>query len=593
MATTSQICTRATQVYSLDCSDRYWKQAQATMLESPPVGKQMKIIAAEDAVGTSSPPGFHKRPQHRGVHHWSTGVTSPPPPVDPYHKFSPSALQPRSGSPHLAEQAANGLASTYAPPCYRVFPAANPPAPMSPLAAEVYRQWSPSNGASPVRPWHTRGGGFSSRTSGGASSHQSSATELIAAQPPLRMAATTRPALGIVNTGLHHVSRPIGGGGVYEPPSKTNASNLSSPNSAVKSNSISPSSLPPPLPPPPPLPSATTNATASPNAQLSESTRAPTDPTLEIRKAFACEVQRRVKSNRVDPLLPDSIAKLDLEDRAAIDMSAYTATAFPATLAYVEAMGTLLHRIIDISYPRHRYEKQFRFDAVSVPEVAIGDYLERLRCFFLCSPECFVLAMIYIDRLVRLYDGKVVLCSLNIHRILVTAVMISAKFFDDVYYSNSFYAKIGGLSLEEMNVLESHFLHLIKYDLYVSPREYERYRHNVTLLHASSNPLPKISLPSVKSISTASNTPLQQESELVESPPASVKRTWPEGPLFEESPHHEEITTDDPPSRNCYTRLKEQTSPPNQSARDKDLLVSTSSTHCSTPSNNEFPSPST
>eukprot|EP01053_Blabericola_migrator_P006407 Blabericola_migrator_1__6406@NODE_322_length_9825_cov_103_602685_g259_i1_p3_GENE_NODE_322_length_9825_cov_103_602685_g259_i1NODE_322_length_9825_cov_103_602685_g259_i1_p3_ORF_typecomplete_len397_score18_95Cyclin/PF08613_11/1_3e34Cyclin_N/PF00134_23/6_7e08_NODE_322_length_9825_cov_103_602685_g259_i124823672 len=229
------------------------------------------------------------------------------------------------------------------------------------------------------------------------------------------------------------------------------------------------------------------------------------DPVIEARRQFAHELQKRLLY-RVNPLLPDSMSEAErCGDRGDSDMSAYNAIAHPATIAYVEAMGTLLHKIINISYPRHRYEKQFRFDAVTVPLVGIGEYLERLRSFFLCSPECFVLAMIYMDRLVRLYDGKVVLCSLNIHRILVTAVMVAAKFFDDVYYSNSFYAKVGGLSLEEMNVLESHFLHLIKYDLYVSPREYERYRHNVSLLHASCNSRGDLTTPSTPPTSPAAN----------------------------------------------------------------------------------------
>lgn len=78
-------------------------------------------------------------------------------------------------------------------------------------------------------------------------------------------------------------------------------------------------------------------------------------------------------------------------------------------------------------------------------------------------------------------------CSRHGFRILVTAVILAAKFFDDVYFSNSFYARIGGLPSSEMNVLEAHFLNLIKYNLYVSPREYEAYRRDVTLLYIATH----------------------------------------------------------------------------------------------------------
>jgi hypothetical protein len=32
--------------------------------------------------------------------------------------------------------------------------------------------------------------------------------------------------------------------------------------------------------------------------------------------------------------------------------------------------------------------------------------------------------------------------------------MVSAKFFDDIYYSNDYYSQVGGLSKEDLNVME-------------------------------------------------------------------------------------------------------------------------------------------
>eukprot|EP00923_Selenidium_pygospionis_P002044 GHVN01003155.1.p1 GENE.GHVN01003155.1~~GHVN01003155.1.p1 ORF type:complete len:158 (+),score=2.00 GHVN01003155.1:500-973(+) len=57
--------------------------------------------------------------------------------------------------------------------------------------------------------------------------------------------------------------------------------------------------------------------------------------------------------------------------------------------------------------------------------------------------------------------------------------MLAAKFFDDVYYSNAFYARVGGVKTREINVLETHFLSLINYQLFVSPQEYDQYRKQV------------------------------------------------------------------------------------------------------------------
>lgn len=118
------------------------------------------------------------------------------------------------------------------------------------------------------------------------------------------------------------------------------------------------------------------------------------------------------------------------------------------------------------------------FHAVREPNVSIQDYLFRIARYFLCSPECFVMALVYVDRIMKRHCDFIV-CKLNIHRLIVTSMMLSVKFFDDVYYSNAYYAKVGGVRASEMNVLEAHFLKLIDWHLFVSPEEFDLYKTNV------------------------------------------------------------------------------------------------------------------
>ena len=42
--------------------------------------------------------------------------------------------------------------------------------------------------------------------------------------------------------------------------------------------------------------------------------------------------------------------------------------------------------------------KMGRFHCARVPPLSITDYLKRIRTHFLCSDECFVMALVYIDR---------------------------------------------------------------------------------------------------------------------------------------------------------------------------------------------------
>lgn len=53
--------------------------------------------------------------------------------------------------------------------------------------------------------------------------------------------------------------------------------------------------------------------------------------------------------------------------------------------------------------------------------------------------------------------------------------MLAAKFFDDYFYNNAFYAKLGGVAPLEMNSLELEFLQLLNFSLFVSPEVYSKY----------------------------------------------------------------------------------------------------------------------
>jgi len=74
------------------------------------------------------------------------------------------------------------------------------------------------------------------------------------------------------------------------------------------------------------------------------------------------------------------------------------------------------------------------------------------------------------------YNPDFVICSLNVHRLLITSVMLASKFFDDVYYNNAYYARVGGISNTEVNSLEMEMLRMISFSLFVEPEAYERYR---------------------------------------------------------------------------------------------------------------------
>ncbi|PVZ98474.1 hypothetical protein BB558_005505 [Smittium angustum] len=60
----------------------------------------------------------------------------------------------------------------------------------------------------------------------------------------------------------------------------------------------------------------------------------------------------------------------------------------------------------------------------------------------------------------------------SIHRLVITAVVVSSKLYSDVFYTNTRYAKVGGLSIRELNGLELYFLGLFDYNMFISSTEF-------------------------------------------------------------------------------------------------------------------------
>lgn len=162
----------------------------------------------------------------------------------------------------------------------------------------------------------------------------------------------------------------------------------------------------------------------------------------------------------------------------------------------VRVVASVLGRLIGGNY--HELIKSqssanfLKFQSSYQPDVSIEAYLERIRRYSRCSDGCFVMALVYIDKLIEQKD--LMLSSLNVHRLLVTSVMLAAKFHDDLFYNNAYYSKLGGLSLQELNLLEIDMLNQLNFSLYISAESYAKYhkqlQNYVFYLEACNMPSP-------------------------------------------------------------------------------------------------------
>lgn len=147
----------------------------------------------------------------------------------------------------------------------------------------------------------------------------------------------------------------------------------------------------------------------------------------------------------------------------------------------IRVLSSLLERVVarnerlPVPSPDHACQKKLSaFYGLRMPIIGIEQYLERIFKYAHCSTSCFVVAYAYIDRLIQ-SQPMMRITSLNVHRILITSVLVSAKFLDDSYYDNAYYAQIGGISTQEMNRLEWDYLFLLDFRLHVTVSVFESY----------------------------------------------------------------------------------------------------------------------
>lgn len=74
----------------------------------------------------------------------------------------------------------------------------------------------------------------------------------------------------------------------------------------------------------------------------------------------------------------------------------------------------------------------------------------------------------YIDRLCALYP-EFTINTLTVHRFLITAATVAAKGLSDSFWNNTTYARVGGVRLAELKMLELEFLYRVDWKIVPNP----------------------------------------------------------------------------------------------------------------------------
>ena len=109
-----------------------------------------------------------------------------------------------------------------------------------------------------------------------------------------------------------------------------------------------------------------------------------------------------------------------------------------------------------------------RFHSRAPPGISVLDYLQRLTTHATLSPPILLSMVYYIDKLCALYPAFTI-SSLTVHRFLITSATVASKGLSDSFWTNKTYARVGGVSLKELALLELEFLWRVEWRIVPKP----------------------------------------------------------------------------------------------------------------------------
>jgi hypothetical protein len=107
-----------------------------------------------------------------------------------------------------------------------------------------------------------------------------------------------------------------------------------------------------------------------------------------------------------------------------------------------------------------------RFHSRAPPTINVLSYLLRIARYTNVEPCCLLILLPYVDKVCARLPTFTV-SSLTVHRFIIAGISVGSKALSDAFCTNGRYARVGGVSIAEMNLLEKEFCEAIDWRLTV------------------------------------------------------------------------------------------------------------------------------
>ena len=117
-----------------------------------------------------------------------------------------------------------------------------------------------------------------------------------------------------------------------------------------------------------------------------------------------------------------------------------------------------------------------------ISKMEIDEFIERIVNYLHIDNTLLVLSMMNLDKVL---SNKFILTENNVHKMIFMCFMETQKFYEDESYKNKDYARVCGVSIDELLLMEVSFMEIINFNLYIKDEDYQNYYKNFIQLSKS------------------------------------------------------------------------------------------------------------
>ena len=159
----------------------------------------------------------------------------------------------------------------------------------------------------------------------------------------------------------------------------------------------------------------------------------------------------------------------------------------------ISSLSKLINDIIKKNFKKKKHIpfsnkiKKDKFFSLYIPTISIYDYIYRIIKFTQINISTLIISFVQLNN--YLIKTKNYLCINNFFNLYITSCLINAKFYEDNYCPLSFFAKVGGVSIEELESFEFEFCNKLNFSFYMNEDLYIKYYNLLLSIKCSGNVL--------------------------------------------------------------------------------------------------------